>query len=351
MRPRGRMTSHALATMKIRPPTQHPPLPPPAAAGLVAVLLGLTLDAHSAPFVYTPTDLVLVFRQPGNASDLVVNLGKVTAYNGLPAGTTRVVDALNTAQLKEAFPTLNDLQWLVAGANRPPANDAFPLQSLWITAPRLDPETPATPWIRKGQFVQGNAASQVDALGVNAALTSSLLPGGPNNTATAVTLPVSAAYPVEPVIGPDGNLSGAFQGRVESVTPSDFDATPAAESRADLVELLPGTTAAGTLNQPGRTLGTFALRPDGSLVFRVPAASAPAATIRSITRAGQVTSVTFSSASGARYRLRRTDATGLLAPLQQWTSLETTVAGTGGDATLQDTHTGDAAFYGVESLP
>jgi hypothetical protein len=260
------------------------------------------------------------------------------------------VDAFTTAQLTGAFPNLNDLQWSVAAANRPPVHPAYPLQTLWVTAPRTDPATPAPPWIRKGQFVQGTAGAQIDGIGVNAALTSSLLPGGPNNTATAVVLPVSAAYPVEPVIGPDGNYAGTFQGRVETVTTPDFDATPGAVSRADLIELIPGTTAAGTLNQPGRVLGTFELKPDGSLVFLNPGAAPVAPTITAITRQGDVATVSFNTVAGTRYQLRRTTAPGLTTPIASW-STQASLTGTGASATFQDTSTGEVHFYAIEALP
>jgi len=43
---------------------------------------------EGAPFLYSPGDLILTFRQDGNAQDYVVNLGKTTNYNALPAGTS-----------------------------------------------------------------------------------------------------------------------------------------------------------------------------------------------------------------------------------------------------------------------
>ncbi|MBL9129523.1 MAG: hypothetical protein JNL97_17865 [Verrucomicrobiales bacterium] len=314
---------------------------------LAAAAVSRVVDVSAAPFLYSPADLVLLVRQTGNASDLVVNLGSVTQFVALPTGTRLSIDRVDKAQVAAAFPSLNGVTWSVAAANRPPAHPDFPLQTLWITAPRVDPATPATPWLRKGSFVQGNAASQIDAIGVNAALASSLLPGGPNNTATGVVLPVASSVPIAPLLGPDGNYVGAFQGKVESPTPDDFDASPGSVARADLFELIPGTTAAGTLNRPGRFLGTFELSPDGSLAFVVPELAPPAPRITAIARSGGTSTVSFTTSSGFVYRLRRSASDGIAGPLATWTVVGS-ASGTGAAATLEDRSGGDTAFYVVE---
>lgn len=119
-----------------------------AAAALAAGTLALggsLATVHAAPFLYQPGDLLLTLRQTGGASDLVVNLGRVAQFEGLPAGTTVALTNLSSAQFGAAFPGANALRWSVAAANRPPIDPAFPLQTLWVTAPRTDPDTPAPP--------------------------------------------------------------------------------------------------------------------------------------------------------------------------------------------------------------
>jgi hypothetical protein len=224
--------------------------------GLARLLGGFALFTgalHAAPFLYSPGDLVLAFRQTGNDSDYVVNLGKATNYNTLPAGTTVPVANLSAAQLNSAFPSLNGLKWSVAGANRPPLDPNYPLQTLWIARPRTESGAQSTPWLRKGQSAQGLAGAQIDGVGYNAAQASSNLPGGPANTATGVVIPVNNNFNVSQVIGATGNYANTFQGNVENLTADDFDGTPANVSRSDLFELLPGTTAAGTVNTAGHS--------------------------------------------------------------------------------------------------
>lgn len=319
-------------------------------AGLLGGFAGLTGALQAAPFLYSPGDLVLAFRQTGNASDYVVNLGKATNYNALAAGTSVPLANLSTAQLGSAFASLNGLRWSVAGANRPPGDANYPLQTLWVTAPRADVAVQSPPWLRKGQFLQGNAGSQIDGVGVNAALSSSLLPGGPNNTAAGVVIPVDAPFAIGPAFGPDGNYVGAFQGSVENVTADDFDGDPANVSRSDLYELLPGTTAAGTLNTPGRFLGYFELKPDGTLTFNTGSTPPPTPVISGVSRAGEVTTVSFATVNGATYRLRTTDAAGLGSPVSNW-SAGPSLTGNGSVQSLQDSSPAAVRFFAVEVLP
>ncbi len=334
--------------------TRSSPAPHPRPApGLIATLLlalSAGVPAVAAPFLYAPGDLVATFRQPGSASDLVVNLGRVTAFTAVAPDTTVALPVLPPERLSATFPSLAGLRWSVAAANRPPILPDYPLQSLWISAPRnaATPDVPATPWLRKGQFVQGTAGAQIDAVGVNASLASSLLPGGPDNTAALVLVPTSASYPIGPVLG-DGNYAGTFQGLVESVLPDDFADAPEHRSRADLFELVPGTSAAGTLNAPGRHLGFFELAPDGTFVFRTATPTIAPPRIRSITRNGEVATITVESVAGVSYRLRSTDAAGLSATVANWPT-SPSVPATGTSLALQDNRPEGARFYVVEAI-
>lgn len=317
---------------------------PWASAALMAVT---TASLHAAPFVYAPGDLVLTLRQSGAASDLVVNLGPATAFSTLAAGSTLALARVDPALVTATFPSLNGLTWHVAGANRPPLIDVFPIQTLWVTAPRLDPGEPATPWLRKGQSVQGNAGSQIDAVGKTAASYSSLAPAGPGNTATAVAIPLTSPFTLGPVLGPSTDFVANFQGSVAQLTAEDFDADPGNVSRADLFELLPGSTAAGTLNKPGRALGVFEFRPDGTLSFTAATAEVPRLQIAGIQRVGDTSSITFPSVAGATYRLRSTDAAGLSTPISAWAAGASS-AGNGSSLTLQDSNASDERFYAIE---
>jgi len=327
--------------------TNNPASRPKWSAAAIAAATALGLRAAS--FQYTPGDLVLTLRQSGVAADLVVNLGPAPGFSTLTPGATIAIARVDPVLVGAAFPTLNGLSWSVAGANRPPLLDAFPIQTLWVTAPRLDPSEPATPWVRKGQSIQGNAGSQIDAVGKTAAAYSSLAPSGADNTSTAVAIPLTSPFTLGPVLGPSTDYVANFQGSAAQLTPEDFDADPSNVSRADLVELLPGSTAAGTLNKPGRVLGVFEFRPDGTLSFTAATTEVPRPQIAGINRSGDTSSITFPSIAGATYRLRSTDAPGLAAPIAQW-SAGASAPGTGSSLTLQDTNASEARLYAIEVL-
>ena len=316
----------------------------PSAAGLALFTTALS----AAPFVYSPGDLILAVRQSNNPSDLVVNLGKAKDYSALTPGTSFVVTNLSTAQLAAAFPSVNELKWSIAGSSRPPGVDGFPLQTLWLTSPRNDPATASLAWLRKGQFVQGNVASQIDALGVNTAAYSSTQAAGGNNTVVGVVIPSTGNYALLPIIGDAGNFAGTFQGSAEGVTPVDFDADPNHVVRSDLYELVPGTTAAGTLDVSGRFLGYFELKPDGTLSFRAGTPAPAAPSILSVARVGTVTTVTFATTTGVSYRLRATGLAGLLSPVAAWTPGAST-PGNGAVQSLQDTSSDEVRFFAVEA--
>jgi hypothetical protein len=300
----------------------------------------------AAPFLYSPGDLVLAFRQTGAPVDYAVNIGKATNYNNLPGGTTFTVTNLSGAQLNAAFPSVNELRWSVAAANRPPLDANYPIQTLWIARPRLDNNVQSAPWLRKSQALQGNTGSQVDGVGYNAGQASSILPGGPNNTATGVHIPVTLNFNISQVIGAAGNYAGNyagnFQGNVENLTPADFDGDPGNVSRSDLYELLPGSG-----NPPGRYLGYFELKPNGTLTYTAASTVLPAPTITNISRVGNVTTVSFTTVAGGTYKLRATTAAGLSTPVSTWT-LGNSIAGTGAVLSLTDTSTADIRFFAVE---
>lgn len=316
---------------------------------LAAVVGGFALftgTLSAAPFVYSSGDLVLAFRKTGSASDYAVNLGKATNYNNLPPGTTFVVTNLSAAQLTTAFPGgsgLNGLKWSVAAANRSPANPSYPAQTLWVSRPRTDVNAQSAPWLRKVTSTLGNAGAQIAAVG-NRGVGAGNLPDA-NSTATGVIIPSASDFNLTQVIGTSGNYDNAFQGNVENLTAANFVGSPSNIARSDLYEILPGDS---TLNLPARYLGYFEFKPDGSLTFNNPVVTPSAPTITSIVRSGDITTVSFTTTSGATYRLRSTNAAGLTTPVSTWT-VGASLTGTGAVLSLSDTNTADIRFFAVDA--
>lgn len=183
-------------------------------AALVA--LGATA-AQAAPFLYNPGELVLTLRQSGNAEDLA-QPGYRRELLDARSGNHRPDQQPHHRPAERDVPEPEQPRDVVSGANRPPLVEAFPIQTLWVTAPRLAPDEPAAIWLRKGQSVQGNAGSQIDAIGKTAVSFSSLTPAGPANTVTAVAIPLTSPFTLGPILGASSDFVGSFQGSVAQLT-------------------------------------------------------------------------------------------------------------------------------------
>jgi hypothetical protein len=301
---------------------------------------------QAAPFVYTQGDLVLAFRQTGNNRDYIVNIGKATSFNNVPANTTINITNFSYSQFALGFPSdLNGVSWSVVGANRlPDLNPSITNNTLWATKARLDPATQSGPWERFGFYSQGSSGALFDVVGQNARDYSSSIAASTSNTVYGVIIPTSSDYAFTPVITTGGNYDGGFQGSVENDTAADFTSDAANVSRSDLYELLP-RTADGQL---GRYLGFFELKGNGTLTFKTTAAGPARPNITSITRSGSISTVSFTTTSGYTHRLRFTTALGT--PVSTW-SIGNSLSGTGSVQSLQHTTTSANTFYAVEALP
>jgi hypothetical protein len=234
--------------------TQHALL---ASSLAVLSLAGATLQA--APFTYNAQDLLIGFRGPGNF-DYVVDIGNVSQF-GYGSGVHNIT-AYTGSQLSTVFGGLDGISFSAFGDVRT-VGGAYAFNTLWVTAPRTDINVQSSPWNRAGQSAQGTVGGRIDGIASGAVMYSSTFSGGPNNTATAVTVTnnfnASPGLSYKLGMGAAGNFSGTFPGNVENTTPSGF-ASLGQPIRSDLYELQPGSGQ-------GNYLGYFQLNPDGSMLF------------------------------------------------------------------------------------
>lgn len=311
---------------------------------VTGALVSIAGSLQAQTFTYTNCDLVAGFRLSGGASDLVVDLGAVAAFESLPPRSVVAMTNLSATQLVEALPTLNDVSWSVAAALRGNTNYSYPLETLWVTSPRPDIYTPGLVWTRQSVWSLGGAASQIDAIGFDAATYGNGQPAGPANTPTGILIPPASLYAYSHLIGSHGNYDGTFQGSAENTTHDDFD-TAGLPSRSVLYRLLPASS--GSSGSPGTVIGFFDFKPDGTLTFT--SGSPPERTsIINLSRQGSVTTLWFPTADQGAYRLRYTDGAGLTTPISTW-NLGSTLIGDGSTHSLQDTNPGSARFYAVEA--
>ena len=246
------------------------------------------------------------------------------------------------AQLANALPTFDGVEWSVSAALR--GNPNYPqygLETIWITSPRPDIYTPGNVWQNAAEGTLGGAASQIDAIGVNAATYGNGQPAGTNNTATGIVIPASSFFSYTYQVGVYGNLSGTFQGNPENTTPVDFD-TAGRPARSVFYRLQPDSYphAAGTV------VGFFDFKPDGSLTYT--AGPPPErTTIAKFTCGGSAT-IWFPTINLVGYRLRYTDSAGLTTPVSAW-NIGSNLIGDGTTRFLQDTSPNANRFYTVEA--
>ncbi|MBU6400441.1 MAG: hypothetical protein KGS61_09000 [Verrucomicrobia bacterium] len=309
-----------------------------------AATLAIGSSAH-AGFVYNARDLVLGMRQSGGIFELAVDLGPVSNFYTLAPGTTIPVTNYSAGALGAAFSGLDALAWSVSADVRATGDTNYPLQTLWVTRPRSDANTQTTPWTRQGQYAQGAVGAKISGLGNAAATYAGTVPTGTNNTTTFVVIPAGNPYSYSPYIGVAGNFAGTFQGNVEQTTPTGF-ATGGIPSRADLYLLIPGSG-------PGVYLGYFELGTNGVMSYTAGASApvVPPPTITGIARNGATNTISFTSVTGASYRLVATNTAGLTQPVVSWPVIGAPVAGTGSTVSLSDSSADATRFYVIIANP
>lgn len=311
------------------------------------------LQANTPIFTYGGRDLILCFRKD-NAdgfgttaqSAIEVDIGPATNYYGAAIGSVRTISQYSTSLLN-SFDSLNDMSWSVSGCV-PYAGDggdpAIYPDALWVTSPRPDGQDVAAAWVDNSTNAQALAANEISSILFNAGQYSATVAAGPQNTGTAIVIPVGNTpdFSCNAYLGTSGNFSGRFQGTVETTTPPDFTSAGSLPSRSDFYQIQP---APSHTHPAGAYLGYFELKTDGSMVFYRLAAAPPAITV---TVSGNTSTISFPSATGATYTLHYTNAAGMSAPISAWTTLPGNVSGDGTVKSFQVTTTDANRFYSVQ---
>ena len=279
-------------------------------------------------FDYKEKDLMLVFRKEG-FKDVEFNLGSVTNFLGKADGTMITVTNWDLALVQDTyFGSLDDVKFLLVSAT---ATDDS-LWRVWLTDGDTSTNVPTD--------ISGSRMSalrsKIEYVGNQAeALT------GTNNIQSYVpdsSDPSSYTY----IASEGGRLDAATVG---GAAPVPVEGINPATNRFFELRISNAST-----KPPARLIGTFGLSAAGVLKFTAGAPEMPLipSHIESIARAGNQNTVSFTTISGATYRLRYTSVLGPL--VTAWTILPTTVAGDGSVKTLADTTTDAQRFYAVEAF-
>jgi hypothetical protein len=253
----------------------------------MALLLGFAVPGIAVAqqtFTYSNYgDVLAGFRKTGihqGNYELVVNIGNITNFLALSAGSSLSISNYSSTQLADAFPDGNDnLQWSVSSAFRGIGSWVtpgltFPAYTIWVTLPRTNAniQTPPLPRYLKGQTA--SVSQSILAIGNNAAIVSGSL-GATNadNNAVLVREPIADSSEIltafigdqfDPTLGDFGGQ--VFNFSVENITPSPFVSAVV----SDLYQMCPR----GSLDPITRAtngacyfVGYFTLKPDGTMTF------------------------------------------------------------------------------------
>jgi hypothetical protein len=327
-----------------------------ARAALLLSLAGscVLVPNIQAQFSYQSRDLMLTFRKTGfdggslGTVVIQVDIGQASLYYGATPGSSIPITSYSPGTQLGLFDDLNDLSWSIGGCvpNAGDSGDASkPSRTLWLTAPRSDPNTAATPWTRQSSYTQGTTDSHILAVLVNAQTWASATPADSvTNTATVAAIPTTSGDNAGGSLGALGNYLGTFQGDVENTTPSDFTIV-GAPSRSDFYELQPDSTQT---SPPGTHLGYFELGTNGSLTFyALSTQQYPQPTLSASSDGAGNLFVSFPSTANGTYSLHYTNSAGLTAPVSTWATVSTNIVGDGTVKSFQQPISGPGFFYTV----
>ena len=312
--------------------------------------------SHSAlgsPFVYEARDAILGIRKSGASSEFEANLGSLSQFTQLKAGTSITLSRYTTNQLDAALGGLDGATWSISSAvvSSDGGDLDTPVATLWVTRAPTELGVPSSPPLRKSSFSQAGTAQRVVGIGRNAATYSASQPADPiANSTTAVAVAAGDRFAYSSFMGDLGNFLNTFQSSVEVGIPENFSSNGSG-SRADFYELRPGAGAEANLS--GKYLGYFELSPEGVLKFTAaggitPPDPLPAPPVVALSRTGESMEISFPTKNDATviYSVRSTNSMGLGTAFSLWPVLST-LPGDGTTKSVTDTIVSTSKFYGV----
>lgn len=285
--------------------------------------------AHA--WTYTNGDALLIFRQ-GGFNDLEFDLGNVSQFLGHANGYTNVVTGWSLNLVTNTFGTdLTGVSVILAATT----SDTSASPAAWLSG-----DANATPHNYSLPTWRNNLYSLINSIGTRP-------------LTYLVPLAGASAYSIDPggtyrlasydyIMSGGGINSGAipqFGGNVS------FTVEQSIPGSFGFWQIVPGASS-----QAATYIGTFAIDASGKLVFTAgPVVVATTPTILSITRAGNVSIVTFTTTASGNYSLAYTNKLG--GAVSTWPMVSGPIAGNGSNQSLNHTTTGAAGFYGVVRTP
>lgn len=285
----------------------------------LAALVFLAAPRTTHALNYSSGHLLLVFRADG-FSDYEIDLGPVSQYIGVAAGT-KVPVTYDLASVKANFNnSLGGVKFSLAAATA--LGDANP--RIWLGDLNLI-TVPKDLTLSKFSTLRG----KIEAVGSQAAAITS------SNAAPYVVVstdPNSFSYIVS---GGTGGSVGTMNGD------APFAIDPVNPTTVKLYELHISNAA----TKPNATfVGAFTVDVNGALYFTAGQLPALAQSQIALVRAGSSSTVSFTTQTGANYRLLYSSDFS-----SGWTQAGSTVAGTGANLNITDSSADAFRFYKVQT--
>ena len=298
---------------------------------------------------YSVGDVLLCFRvsplaTTAGTSDLVVDLGPISTFTNATPNQRIPITQYTTTQL--GVIGLNSIAWSAFSWYDLSVTPSSSQWTLFASEPRTSLNTQTTPYTTYKATSQHLSALQMTPVPLGAYDNFVTTLYNPLSTSTAVLEPVSTSNPnyktgqsYDASIGSNANFNDQFQGYPENTTPANFT-TAGTVQRSDFYWLPPVNNGTAIF------LGYFELNTNGVMTYvAYPTATPTVPVIQSITRANNITSVSFMTGPSGTYTLR--GSTSLTAgPVSSWPAI-TSATGNGSVITLQDSTPGSVKFYAI----
>ena len=313
--------------------------------GLIALLAGLAAGEAVASTVgstltsYVNGDVLLCFR---NANDLVVDVGQISSLtNGVVPNQRIPITQFTGTQLND-IGGVDGVSW---SAFTWLTND----DSLFVTKARtVSINVQSTPWHDSSDPSQSSTAAFMAKIPPGAVDELNALFSA-DSTSTAVIEEDKSdgnqnyihGISYKSALGSGLNFNTTFQGNPENTTPGTFSSSGGVV-RSDLYRLTP---VGGFGQPPAVLLGYFELGSDGTMAYVAYPSAAPV--IKTISRSGTSTTITYTAGLYGTYTLRGTNSLSSGTASANWPAISTLTSGDTATHSTTFTDSNDTEFYTI----
>jgi hypothetical protein len=316
--------------------------------GLIAILASFAGSAlwagdFSSPNSYAIGDVLIGFRN-GGANDLVVDAGPISTLTSASPNQRISITQYSVSQLNSAFGNANAVSWSAFTWFDDSVSPPSAQWTLFVTKPRTSLNKQTSPWVDANADSQQNPALRMQTIPVGAnvnlafnGLNSPTAVIDQNSSADNPNYPQGQSYNDALFGSAGGNFNNTFQGNPENTTPADFT-TSGMVVCSDFYQMTP-TSGFGT----GILLGYFEFATDGTMTYVAYPSAVPV--IKSINRASNTTTISYTTGLYGTYTLRGTNTLSSGMAATNWPAITTLTSGDTATHTYPDTDASPNKFY------